>query len=106
LNGKDPGSHSKKSSIPTEVELPKVVNSPSSIEKPKLETLYSPNNGSPKVIKSHEYGENSISTEVELPKVVKSSSSIEKPKLETLYSPNNGSNVIESHEDGENTIDK
>jgi hypothetical protein len=40
--------------------MPKIVNSSSSTEKSKLETLYSPNKGSPKVIKSHEDSENSI----------------------------------------------
>jgi hypothetical protein len=39
--------------------MPKIVKSSSSIEKAKLETLYSPNKGSPKVIKSQEDSENS-----------------------------------------------
>jgi hypothetical protein len=39
--------------------MPKIINSSSSTEKAKLETLYSPNKGSPKVIKSHEDSENS-----------------------------------------------
>jgi hypothetical protein len=39
--------------------MPKIVKSTSSTEKAKLETLYSPNKGSPKVIKSHEDSENS-----------------------------------------------
>jgi hypothetical protein len=39
--------------------MPKIVKSSSSIEKAKLETLYSPNNGSPKHIKSREGSENS-----------------------------------------------
>jgi hypothetical protein len=39
--------------------MPKIVKSSSSTEKTKLETLYSPNKGSPKVIKSHEDSENS-----------------------------------------------
>jgi hypothetical protein len=39
--------------------MPKIVKSSSSTEKAKLETLYSPNKGSPKVIKSHEDSENS-----------------------------------------------
>jgi hypothetical protein len=38
--------------------MPKIVKSSSSTEKAKLETLYSPNKGSPKVIKSHEDNEN------------------------------------------------
>jgi hypothetical protein len=41
--------------------MPKIVKPPSSTEKPKLETLYSPNKGSPMVIKSHEGSENSNS---------------------------------------------
>jgi hypothetical protein len=59
LNRKHPGSDSRKSSTPTEAKLPKIVKSSSSIEKAKLETLYIPNKGSPKVIKSHEDSENS-----------------------------------------------
>jgi hypothetical protein len=39
--------------------MPKIVKSSSSTEKAKLETLYSPNKGSPKVISSHEDNENS-----------------------------------------------
>jgi hypothetical protein len=39
--------------------MPKIVKSSSSIEKAKLETLYSPNKGSSKVIESHEDSENS-----------------------------------------------
>jgi hypothetical protein len=41
--------------------MPKIVKSSSSTEKAKLETLYSPNKCSPKVIKSHEDSENSNS---------------------------------------------
>jgi hypothetical protein len=51
-NRKHPGSHSRKSYTPTEANMPKIVKSSSSIEKAKLETLYSPYKGSPKVIKS------------------------------------------------------
>jgi hypothetical protein len=58
LNRKHPGSHSRKSSTSTESKMPKIVNSSSSTEKAKLETLYSPNKGSPKVIKSHDDSEN------------------------------------------------
>jgi hypothetical protein len=61
LNRKHPGSHSRKSNTPAEAKMPKIVKSSSSIEKAKLETLYSPNKGSPKVIKSHEDSENSKS---------------------------------------------
>jgi hypothetical protein len=38
--------------------MPKIVKSSSSTEKAKLETIYSPNKGSSKVIKSHEDSEN------------------------------------------------
>jgi hypothetical protein len=90
LNRKHPGSHSRKSSTSTEAKIPKIVKSTSSTEKAKLETLYIPNKGSPKVIKSHEDSENSKSTE--------------KTKLETLYSPNKSSpKVIKSDEDSENS---
>jgi hypothetical protein len=61
LNRKHPGSHSRKSYTPTEDKMPKIVKSSSSIEKAKLETLYSPNKGNPKVINSHEDSENSNS---------------------------------------------
>jgi hypothetical protein len=61
LSRKHPGSHSRKSSTSTEAKMPKIVKSSSSTEKDKPETLYSPNKGSPKVIKSHEDSENSNS---------------------------------------------
>jgi hypothetical protein len=61
LNRKYPGSHSIKSYTSTEAKMHKIVNSYSSTEKAKLETLYSPNKGSPIIIKSHEYSENSNS---------------------------------------------
>jgi hypothetical protein len=60
LNRKHPDSHSRKSSTSTEAKMPKIVKSSSSSEKPKPETLSSPNKGSPKVIKSHEFSENCI----------------------------------------------
>jgi hypothetical protein len=56
---KHPGGNSRKSSTPTESKLPKIVKSSSSTEKAKLETLYNPNKGIPKVIKSHEDSKNS-----------------------------------------------
>jgi hypothetical protein len=59
LSKKHPGSHSRKSSTSTEAKMPKIVKSSSSTEKVELETLYSPNKGSPKVIKSHEDSKNS-----------------------------------------------
>jgi hypothetical protein len=61
LNRKHPGSHSRKSYTSTEAKMPKIKKSSSSTEKAKLETLYSLNKGSPKVIKSHEDSENSNS---------------------------------------------
>jgi hypothetical protein len=61
LNIKHPGSHSRKSSTSTEAKMPKMFKSSSSMERHKLETLYSPNKYSPKVIKSHEDSENSNS---------------------------------------------
>jgi hypothetical protein len=61
LNRKHPNSHSRKSATSIESKLPKIVKSSSSTDKAKLETLYSPNKGSPKVIKSHEDSENSNS---------------------------------------------
>jgi hypothetical protein len=60
-NRKHPGSHSRKSSTSTEAKILKIVKSSSSIEKDKLETIYSPNKCSPKVIKCHEDSENSNS---------------------------------------------
>jgi hypothetical protein len=59
LNRKLPGNHPRKYSTSTEAKMPKIVTSSSSTENAKLETLYSPNKGSLKVIKSHEDSENS-----------------------------------------------
>jgi hypothetical protein len=61
LNEKHPASHSRKSSTSTEAKISKIVKSSSSTEKDTLETLYSPNIGSPRVIKNHEDSENSKS---------------------------------------------
>jgi hypothetical protein len=58
-NKKYPGSHSRKSSISTETKISNIVKSSSSTEKAKLETLFSSNIGSPKVIKSHEDSDDS-----------------------------------------------
>jgi hypothetical protein len=58
LNRKHPGSHSRKSYTLMEAKMPKIVKSSSSTEKAKLETLHSPNKGSPKVVKGYEYFEN------------------------------------------------
>jgi hypothetical protein len=60
LKRKHPGSHSRKSSTSAVAKMLKIFKSSSSIEKAKLETLYSPNKGSPKVIKSHEDCENNV----------------------------------------------
>jgi hypothetical protein len=51
LNRKHQGSHSTKSSTSTEAKMPKIVESSSSTEKPKMETLYSSNKSYPKIIK-------------------------------------------------------
>jgi hypothetical protein len=59
LSRKHPGSHSRKYTTSTEAKMSKIVKSSSSTEKAKLETLYSPNKGSPTVIKSIEDSENS-----------------------------------------------
>jgi hypothetical protein len=58
INRKHPGSHPRKSLTSTGAIINKIFESSSSIEKSKLETLYSPNKG-PKVIKSHGDSENS-----------------------------------------------
>jgi hypothetical protein len=59
LSRKHLGSHFRKSSTSTEAKIPKIVNSSSSTENPKLEALYNPNKGSPNVIQSNEDSENS-----------------------------------------------
>jgi hypothetical protein len=48
--------------------MPKILKSSSSTEKAKLETLYSPNKGSPKVIISQEDSENSNNKVIHHPK--------------------------------------
>jgi hypothetical protein len=60
-NGKHPGSHSKKSYTTIETKFPEIVKSSLSADTPKMETLYTLNKGSPKVIKSNEDSENSKS---------------------------------------------
>jgi hypothetical protein len=62
INRVYPGSHSRKSNTPAEAKMPKIVKSSSSTEKAKMKVIYSPNKGSPKVIKSHEDSENSNNT--------------------------------------------
>jgi hypothetical protein len=59
LNRKHPGIHSRKYSTSIDAKLPKIFKSSSSSENTKLETLYNPNKGISKVIKSHEDSENS-----------------------------------------------
>jgi hypothetical protein len=61
FNRRHPSSHSRKYSTSTKDKMPKIVKSSSSTQKAKLEILYSPNKGSPKVIKTHENSENSKS---------------------------------------------
>jgi hypothetical protein len=66
--------------------MPKIVKSSSSTEKPKLETLYSPNKSSPKVIKSHEDSENSNSKSKSSSKMSFWSSPDLLPGIEKLFS--------------------
>jgi hypothetical protein len=61
LNRKYPGNYSKRSSTSKEAKMSKIVNSSSSTENTKLETLYSPSKGSPTVNKGHEDNDNSMS---------------------------------------------
>jgi hypothetical protein len=61
LNRKYQGGHAKRSVSSKDSKMPKIVKSSSSTEKPKLETLHSPNQGNPAVIKSHEDSDNSKS---------------------------------------------
>jgi hypothetical protein len=51
LNIKHPGCHSRKSDTSKKVEYPKIVISSSTIENPKLETLYIPNKVNVKSLK-------------------------------------------------------
>jgi hypothetical protein len=85
LNRKHPDSHFRKSYTSTETKLTKIVKSSLSTEKAKLETLYSPNKGSPKA----EDSENSKSKS-------KSSSNMSfwgspdlSPGIENLFNPKN-----------------
>jgi hypothetical protein len=61
LNRKYPGGNSRKPSTSKEAKLNEIVKSSSSTDKLKLETLYNPNKGSPKVIESHKDSENTKS---------------------------------------------
>jgi ribonucleotide monophosphatase NagD (HAD superfamily) len=69
--------------------MPKIVKSSSSTEKAKLETLYSPNKGSPKVIKSHEDSENSINKCKSSSKIFFWGSPDLSPGIEKLFSTMN-----------------
>jgi hypothetical protein len=85
LNKKHPGSHSRKSYTSTQAKLPKIVKSSSSTEKPKLETLYSPNKGSPKIIKNHEDSEDSNNTSKSSYKMFFWGSPDSSPVIEKLF---------------------
>jgi hypothetical protein len=89
LNRKHPGSHSRKSYTPAEAKMPKIFKSSSSIEKAKLETLHSPNKGSPKVIQSHEDSENSNSKSKSSSKMSFWGSPDLSPGIETLFNAMN-----------------
>jgi hypothetical protein len=89
LNRKHPSSHSRKSSLSTEVELPKIVKSSSSTEKAELETLYSPNKDSSKVIKRHEDSENSNNESESSSKISFWNSPDLSPGIEKLFNPMN-----------------
>jgi hypothetical protein len=89
INRKHRGSHSIKSSTSTEAKTPKIVKSSSSTAKYKLEILYSPNKGSPKVIKSHEDSENSNNKSKSSSKMSFWSSPDLSPGIERLFNPMN-----------------
>jgi hypothetical protein len=85
LNRKPPGSHSRKSYTSTEAKMPKIVNSSLSTEKATLETLYSPNKASPKVIKSHDDSKNSNSKSIASSKISFWGSPDLSPGIEKLF---------------------
>jgi hypothetical protein len=85
LSKKHPGSHSRKSNTSTEAKMPKIPKSSSSTEKAKLETLYSPNKGSPKVITSHGDSENSNSNSTSSSKMSFWGSPDLSPGIERLF---------------------
>jgi hypothetical protein len=85
VNRKHPGIHSRKSYTSTEAKMPKIVKSSSSTENAKLETFYSPNKGSPKVIKSHEDSENNINKSKSSSKMPFLGSPDLSPVLEKLF---------------------
>jgi hypothetical protein len=79
----------QKSSTSIEAKMHKIVKSSSSTEKAKLETLYIPNKGSSKVIKSHEDSENSNSNSKSSSKMSFWGSPDLSPGIEKLFSPIN-----------------
>ena len=60
-NRKHQGGHAKRFVTSKDSKMPKIFKSSSSTGKPKLETLHSPNQGNPAVIKSHEDSDSSKS---------------------------------------------
>jgi hypothetical protein len=89
LNKKHPCNHSIKPYTSTEAKIPKIVKSSSSTEKDKLETFYSPNKGSPRVIKSHEDSENSNNKSKSSSKMSFWSSPDLSPGIERLFNAMN-----------------
>jgi hypothetical protein len=89
FNRKHQGSHSRKPSTSTEAKMSKIVKSSSSTEKAKLKTLYSPNKGSPKVIKSHEHSENSYNKSKSSSKISFWGSPDLSPGIEKLFNAMN-----------------
>jgi hypothetical protein len=69
--------------------MPKIVKSSSLTEKANLETLYSPNKGSPKVIKSHEDSENSNNNSKSSSKMSFWGSPDLSPEIERLFNAMN-----------------
>jgi hypothetical protein len=76
---------SSKSSTSKEAKLQNIFKSSSSTEMSKMETLYSPNKGSPKVIKSHKDSENSNSNSKSSSKMYFWGSTDLSPGIETLF---------------------
>jgi hypothetical protein len=89
LNRKHPGSHSRKSYTSTEAKISKIFKSSSSTDKANLETLYSPNKGSPKVIKSIEDSENSNNKSKSSSKISYWGSPDLSPGIENLFNAMN-----------------
>jgi hypothetical protein len=89
LNRKYPVSHSRNYSTSTKAKMPKIVKPSSSTEKAKLETLYSSNKGTPKVIKSHEDSDNSNIKSKSSSKIYFWSSPDLSPGIEKLFNEMN-----------------